>query len=83
MLNNEHAINVLLKEKDAWEKLAAIAVKGKNFPNKKHVETMLKNNDILRNEIRSRLSSMVFYIGEIQKCIETAYEEEKKKEEVK
>ena len=72
------------KEKDTWEELAAMAVKGGKFPNQKHLENMLESIDNIRYEIRSRLSSMVFCIGEIQKCIETAQaEEENKKEEVK
>ena len=82
MLNNEHAINVLLKEQDTWEYLSEMAVKGGKFPNQKHLENLLESTDNLRYEIRSRLSSMVFCIGEMQKCIETTQsEEEKKKEE--
>jgi hypothetical protein len=83
MLKNEHAINVLLKEKDTWEDLASKAVELKSIEDWRQLDDCLYDIENLRWEIRNRLANLVFKIGKLQTIIERECEEEMKKEEVK
>ena len=80
MLKNEHAINILLKEKDTWEDVASKVVELKSIEDYRHLDDCLYSIENLRWEIRNKLSTLVFKIGKLQTIIER--EEEMKKEEV-
>ena len=78
MLKNEHAINILLKEKDTWEDLAAKGVELKSIEDWRQLHDCLYSIENLRWEIRSRITSLVSKIGRLQTIIERECEEEMK-----